>query len=222
MGDYRKALEYNELELKIRKKVLGDEHIDIANSYNNLGLESKVSINESKKEKVEENETNRYKECIATGAEDNDKQEENFMINERKIKGYETEDRKMTISTTKDIEEDDIDYIQAKKKKGDWYVTDILDCYNDAKILTCPLYICNNVKVYKVVCKSQQYVFKIHLIEDDLQDKILQEEYEMAKSLGNEHPHFSKCIDIQKKKISSCATQMEIYLNTEGIPYLSL
>ena len=37
MGDYKKALEYNELSLKIKKKKLGEEHPDTASSYNNIG-----------------------------------------------------------------------------------------------------------------------------------------------------------------------------------------
>ena len=37
MGDYKKALEYHELSLKIMKKILGEEHPDIAKSYNNIG-----------------------------------------------------------------------------------------------------------------------------------------------------------------------------------------
>ena len=38
MGDYKKALEYFELSLNIRKKILGEEHLDTATSYNNIGL----------------------------------------------------------------------------------------------------------------------------------------------------------------------------------------
>ena len=37
MGDNKKALEYHELSLNIRKKILGEEHPDTATSYNNIG-----------------------------------------------------------------------------------------------------------------------------------------------------------------------------------------
>ena len=37
MGDNKKALEYHELSLKIRKKILGEDHQDIADSYDNIG-----------------------------------------------------------------------------------------------------------------------------------------------------------------------------------------
>jgi hypothetical protein len=36
-GDYRKALEYHEKSLKIRLKLLGEEHEHTAVSYNNIG-----------------------------------------------------------------------------------------------------------------------------------------------------------------------------------------
>ena len=36
--DNKKALEYHELSLNIRKKILGEEHPDTAASYNNIGL----------------------------------------------------------------------------------------------------------------------------------------------------------------------------------------
>ncbi len=38
MSDYTKALEYYEKDLKITLKLLGEEHVDTATSYNNMGL----------------------------------------------------------------------------------------------------------------------------------------------------------------------------------------
>jgi hypothetical protein len=38
MNEYTKALEYCEKSLNIRRKLLGEEHVDTATSYNNMGL----------------------------------------------------------------------------------------------------------------------------------------------------------------------------------------
>ncbi len=37
MSDYTKSLEYYEKDLKITLKLLGEEHVDTATSYNNMG-----------------------------------------------------------------------------------------------------------------------------------------------------------------------------------------
>jgi hypothetical protein len=37
MSEYPKALEYFKKSLKIKLKLLDEEHVDIAGSYNNLG-----------------------------------------------------------------------------------------------------------------------------------------------------------------------------------------
>ena len=38
LGQYSEAKEFNEKSLIIRKKIFGDEHADVAASYNNLGI----------------------------------------------------------------------------------------------------------------------------------------------------------------------------------------
>jgi hypothetical protein len=38
MNKYPKALEFSEKSLKIRLKLLGEDHLDTATTYNNLGL----------------------------------------------------------------------------------------------------------------------------------------------------------------------------------------
>ncbi len=38
MSKYTKALEYYEKSLKIRLKLLGEEHVDTAANYNNIGF----------------------------------------------------------------------------------------------------------------------------------------------------------------------------------------
>ena len=38
LGDFEKAKEYHELALSIRQKKLGAENVQVATSYNNLGL----------------------------------------------------------------------------------------------------------------------------------------------------------------------------------------
>ena len=38
LGDFEKAKEYHELALSIYVKNLGPENVEVANSYNNLGL----------------------------------------------------------------------------------------------------------------------------------------------------------------------------------------
>ncbi len=37
MSDYKKALEYYEKSLKIKLKLLGEEHVSTATTYNNMG-----------------------------------------------------------------------------------------------------------------------------------------------------------------------------------------
>ena len=77
------------------------------------------------------------------------------------------------------------------------------------------------VVVYKIRWNEEEYVLKIISKEEYFRENIIQEEFERAKTLGNEHPHFCKGIDIQrKKKVGS--TQVEVLFEYGGETLLNL
>ena len=85
------------------------------------------------------------------------------------------------------------------KKMEVRHLTRILDKYPEAKYVKELMPPDDTKEIYKVINGSDEYVLKLVNVDsrDDKTLKQLQIEYESAKKLGDEHPHFVKCMGFE-------------------------
>ena len=201
--------EYHLMEMKIGKSKINKEETkeNKAKSETDEYMEKESNL---MKIKFEESEANKEINKLT-------RETKEYLENESKLIEKLTK-----VENIKNIEEKDSlsienGYFPAKDKKSELYFTEILDTYDGAKILIKPIYYRKYYNViYKIACKGKLYVLKIFFREEKTGKSTIEEEFNVAQTLGNEHPHFIKGIDIKKKIINSECTRVEMLFDYGG------